>query len=90
MEWVVAMAVAVVLSGCVWAFISMNKIVEELTVETEKRDSARREKIKKLGIPTGHATDTFIFLAEKNAELEKRVEELEKVYMTPDYYNESE
>ena len=26
----------------------------------------------------------------KNAELERRVEELEKVYMTPEYYNESE
>jgi PIN domain nuclease of toxin-antitoxin system len=86
MEWFVA---AVVVCGCVWAFISMNKIAEELAIETYKRDSARREKIKKLGIPTGHATDTFIWLVEKNAELEKRVEELEKAILT-DYYNESE
>ena len=89
MEWVVALAVAVVLSGCVWAFISMKEIVEELTVETDKRDRARREKIESLGIPTGNETDTLIWLVERNAELEKRVEELEKALLT-DYYNESE
>ena len=89
MEWVVSLAVAVVLSGCVWAFIKFRKYEQELVRDIKTVAKERSKRIKDLGVPTGNATDTLIWLVERNAELEKRVEELEKALLT-DYYNESE
>ena len=78
MWWFIGIAVAVFLSALVWAFFEMLEAAKKTAIGDEKNHRIRYEKIKKLGIPTGHSTDTFIWLVEKHEELEKRVAELEK------------
>lgn len=88
MEWVVVLVIFAVFGVALPVLLHFEAKRHEAIIS--ESDRKQLEKIKKAGLPSASLEECLFFLVEKNAELERRVEDLEKVYMTPEYYNESE